>query len=132
MDTKKKISEVSLELFAPKWFDGVSVIEIAKEVGIRESALYKHYKNKEDILDKIIEQMISSIRIGYELQHVPETLTVGAAEGYWNISEEQLYEISRSIFKMFIKKQNFSFFQDSWFENNFIILLLQNIIISSF
>ena len=77
MDTKKKILEVSLALFAQKGFDGVSVREIAKEVGVRESALYKHYKNKEDILDKIIEEMISSIRNGYELRHVPETLTEG-------------------------------------------------------
>ena len=108
MDTKKKILEVSLALFAQKGFDGVSVREIAKEVGVRESALYKHYKNKEDILDKIIEEMISSIRNGYELRHVPETLTEGVAEGYRNISEEQLCEMSWSIFKMFTEEPKLS------------------------
>lgn len=111
MDTKKKILEVSLALFAQKGFDGVSVREIAKEVGVRESALYKHYKNKEDILDKIIEEMISSIRNGYELRHVPETLTEGVAEGYRNISEEQLYEMSWSIFKMFTEEPKLSNFR---------------------
>ena len=34
MSTKTKILEVSLELFAKKGFDGVSVREIAKEVGV--------------------------------------------------------------------------------------------------
>lgn len=111
MDTKKKIIEVSLALFAQKGFDGVSVREIAKEVGVRESALYKHYKNKEDILDKIIEEMISSIRNGYELRHVPETLTEGVAEGYRNISEEQLCEMSWSIFKMFTEEPKLSNFR---------------------
>lgn len=111
MDTKKKILEVSLALFAQKGFDGVSVREIAKEVGVRESALYKHYKNKEDILDKIIEEMISSIRNGYELRHVPETLTEGVAEGYRNISEEQLCEMSWSIFKMFTEEPKLSNFR---------------------
>lgn len=111
MDTKKKILKVSLALFAQKGFDGVSVREIAKEVGVRESALYKHYKNKEDILDKIIEEMISSIRNGYELRHVPETLTEGVAEGYRNISEEQLCEMSWSIFKMFTEEPKLSNFR---------------------
>lgn len=111
MDTKKKILEISLALFAQKGFDGVSVREIAKEVGVRESALYKHYKNKEDILDKIIEEMISSIRNGYELRHVPETLTEGVAEGYRNISEEQLCEMSWSIFKMFTEEPKLSNFR---------------------
>lgn len=111
MDTKKKILEVSLALFAQKGFDGVSVREIAKEVGVRESALYKHYKNKEDILDKIIEEMISSIRNGYELRHVPETLTEGVAEGHRNISEEQLCEMSWSIFKMFTEEPKLSNFR---------------------
>lgn len=111
MDTKKKILEVSLALFSQKGFDGVSVREIAKEVGVRESALYKHYKNKEDILDKIIEEMISSIRNGYELRHVPETLTEGVAEGYRNISEEQLCEMSWSIFKMFTEEPKLSNFR---------------------
>jgi len=111
MDTKKKILEVSLALFAQKGFDGVSVREIAKKVGVRESALYKHYKNKEDILDKIIEEMISSIRNGYELRHVPETLTEEVAEGYRNISEEQLCEMSWSIFKMFTEEPKLSNFR---------------------
>lgn len=111
MDTKKKILEVSLELFAQKGFDGVSVREIAMAVGVRESALYKHYKNKEDILDKIVEEMISSIRNGYELRHVPETLTLGVAEGYRNISEEQLCEMSWSIFKMFTEEPKLSNFR---------------------
>lgn len=111
MDTKEKILEVSLALFAQKGFDGVSVREIAKEVGVRESALYKHYKNKEDILDKIIEEMISSIRNGYELRHIPETLTEGVAEGYRNISEEQLCEMSWSIFKMFTEEPKLSNFR---------------------
>lgn len=111
IDTKNKILEVSLELFAKKGFDGVSVREIAKEVGVRESALYKHYKNKEDILDKIVEEMISSIRKGYELQHVPETLIVGVADGYRNISEEQLCEMSWNIFKMFTEESKLSNFR---------------------
>lgn len=111
MDTKNKILEVSLALFAKKGFDGVSVREIAKEVGVRESALYKHYKNKEDILDKIVEEMILLIRKTYEQQRVPECVEIEVAEGYRNITEEQLCEISWNIFKMFTEDPKLSNFR---------------------
>lgn len=59
--TKEKIFAVSLELFSNKGYNGVSVREIAREVGIRESSIYNHYKNKEAILDAIIEYFKSEL-----------------------------------------------------------------------
>ncbi|HML05206.1 MAG TPA: TetR/AcrR family transcriptional regulator [Methanobacterium sp.] len=59
--TKDKIFDVSLDLFSKKGFDAVSVREIAREVGIRESSIYNHYKGKEAILDAIIEYFISEL-----------------------------------------------------------------------
>lgn len=59
--TKDKIFDISLELFAQKGFDAVSVREIAREVGIRESSIYNHYKNKEAILDAIIDFFMSEL-----------------------------------------------------------------------
>ena len=56
--TKEKIFDVSLDLFSQKGFDAVSVREIAREVGIRESSIYNHYKNKEAILDAITDYFI--------------------------------------------------------------------------
>lgn len=111
MDTKSKILEVSLALFAQKGFDGVSVREIAKEVGVRESALYKHYKNKEDILDKIVEEMILLIHKTYEEQRVPESVEIEVAEEYRNITEEQLCEMSWNIFEMFTEDPKLSNFR---------------------
>lgn len=59
--TKERIFDVSLDLFSQKGFDAVSVREIAREVGIRESSIYNHYKNKEAILDAIIEYFKSEL-----------------------------------------------------------------------
>ena len=111
MDTKNKILEVSLALFSQKGFEGVSVREIAKEVGVRESALYKHYKNKEDILDKIVEEMILLIHKTYEQQRVPESVKIEVAEEYRNITEEQLCEMSWNIFEMFTEDSKLSNFR---------------------
>lgn len=51
--TKERIFDVSLELFATKGFDAVSVREIARAVGIRESSIYNHYPSKDAIMDSI-------------------------------------------------------------------------------
>lgn len=59
--TKEKIFDVSINLFSQKGFDAVSVREIAREVGIRESSIYNHYKSKEAILDAIIDYFMSEL-----------------------------------------------------------------------
>lgn len=55
MKTKDKILIEALSLFSLSGFSGVSVRDIAKAVGIRESAIYKHYKNKQQLFDTIVE-----------------------------------------------------------------------------
>lgn len=57
MDTKEKILQVSLKLFARNGYEGVSVRNIAEELGMTKGALYKHYENKQDIFDSIIKRM---------------------------------------------------------------------------
>jgi AcrR family transcriptional regulator len=53
--TKQKIFDASVDLFSKKGFSGVSVREIARNVGIKESSLYNHFQNKDDILAKIFD-----------------------------------------------------------------------------
>ena len=56
-DTKEKILETALKLFAKDGYEAVSVSDIADELGITKGALYKHYKNKRDIFDSILARM---------------------------------------------------------------------------
>lgn len=53
--TKRRILETSIDLFSQNGFTAVSVREITKQVGIKESALYNHFKTKDDILKAIYE-----------------------------------------------------------------------------
>lgn len=46
---KGALLKASLELFAAKGYDGVSVRDIAKAAGVSEAALYKHFDGKEDM-----------------------------------------------------------------------------------
>ncbi len=56
-DTKEKILQTSLYLFALDGYEGVSVSNIADELDMSKGAIYKHYKNKRDIFNSIIERM---------------------------------------------------------------------------
>ncbi len=53
--TKEKILEVAIDLFSKEGYNGVSIREITREVGIKESSLYNHFKNKEEILTTIFD-----------------------------------------------------------------------------
>lgn len=52
--TKEVILEVSIELFAEKGYNRVSIREIAQAVGIKGSSIYNHFKSKEDIMDTML------------------------------------------------------------------------------
>lgn len=56
-ETKEKILQTALRLFARDGYEAASVSDIAGELGITKGALYRHYKNKKDIFDSIVERM---------------------------------------------------------------------------
>lgn len=57
-NTKQKIIEESMKLFSVSGFDTVSIRTIAEAVGVGNSALYKHFKSKKNILDEIISYSV--------------------------------------------------------------------------
>ena len=62
MSTKEKILDAALTLFAENGYNGTSVEQITKAVGIKAPSLYKHFKGKEDILNALID----SAEVRYE------------------------------------------------------------------
>lgn len=58
--TKSKIVKVASTLFSEFGYKGTSVRKIASNVGIRESALYNHFKNKEEIFLEVASNIFSS------------------------------------------------------------------------
>ena len=71
-DTKEKILMTALHLFARDGFDAVSVSTISGELGMTKGALYKHYKNKRDIFDSIVERMFEIDAERSKQYQVPE------------------------------------------------------------
>jgi AcrR family transcriptional regulator len=63
MTTKEKILDAAIDLFSQKGYREISVREIAKAVGIKASSLYKHYENKESILESIFAMFKEKISL---------------------------------------------------------------------
>lgn len=53
-DKQINILMTAMKLFASKGFDGTSTSTIAKEAGVSEGLIFKHFKNKEGLLEAII------------------------------------------------------------------------------
>ncbi len=49
-DTRQRIRDVALELFAEQGYDKTSLREIAERLGVTKAALYYHFQSKEDIV----------------------------------------------------------------------------------
>jgi len=57
---KGTLLKTSLELFASKGYNAVSVRDIARAAGVSEAALYKHFKGKEEMALYIFSAIISA------------------------------------------------------------------------
>ena len=58
--TKDKILKTSLKLFSAKGYKATTVRDIAGVMGVKQSALYNHFKNKDEILETLISNLTSS------------------------------------------------------------------------
>ncbi len=56
-NTRQRIQDVALELFAEQGYEKTSLREIAEHLDVTKAALYYHFKTKEEILVSIFEDL---------------------------------------------------------------------------
>jgi len=59
--SKDKILTVALELFAQNGYQGTSIAQIAKKAKISKGLMYNYFKNKEKLLEEIIQEGFNSL-----------------------------------------------------------------------
>ena len=104
-DTRERILEAALELFAQSGYLGTSMSDIAKQLGITKGALYKHYTSKQEILDSIVEKMNRADYECAEEYEMPETQPDGFAEAYMNTPLEKIRTYSMAQFDRWTKER---------------------------
>ncbi|MDF3303017.1 TetR/AcrR family transcriptional regulator [Streptomyces tropicalis] len=60
-NTRQRIQDVALELFAEQGYEKTSLREIAEHLDVTKAALYYHFKTKEEILVSVFEDLTQPI-----------------------------------------------------------------------
>ncbi|MFF4015098.1 TetR/AcrR family transcriptional regulator [Streptomyces sp. NPDC001843] len=76
-NTRQRIQDVALELFAEQGYEKTSLREIAEHLDVTKAALYYHFKTKEEIIVSLFEDLtqpiLELIEWGAEQPHTLET-----------------------------------------------------------
>lgn len=59
---QQQITEAALRIIGEKGVNGATTAEIAKAVGISEGNIYRHFKNKEEIIKSVIDKIGNDLR----------------------------------------------------------------------
>ena len=98
-DTRQKILDQALELFAARGYDAVSVGEIAEAVGIKAPSLYNHFPSKQAIFDALVASTAARYeadtgKIDIHVQNAPQDIPA-----FSQITSDALFEKVRQIFE---------------------------------
>lgn len=110
-NTKERIVEKALELFAQQGYEAVSVAQIAQGVGIKAPSLYKHYRSKQDIFNAIIDEM--AVRYDTQMKNM---MLDGSdpqkdIQAYRNIDVDTLVYMGKNLFLFFLQDKVLSQFR---------------------
>lgn len=65
-NTKERLIMAALDLFSVKGYDGTTVEDIAKHVGIKAPTLYKYFRGKEELMQQLGERFDGEYLRGME------------------------------------------------------------------
>ena len=61
--TRNEIMEIALDLFSVNGYEATSISQISDAVGIRKASLYSHFGSKQEILDAVMEMVLSGFAV---------------------------------------------------------------------
>ena len=106
MDTKQMILNTALDMFSRRGFSAVSVRDISYAVGVKESALYKHFKNKKAVFDSLILTYKDMSRAYMEQAQVLYTAEAEHIEKiaslYLQLGEDEFVSMGMGFFQGFL------------------------------
>ena len=97
-NTKERILEEALKLFAQSGYKGTSMNEIAAKIGVSKAALYKHYSSKQEILDSIIERMNQMDAERAKEYEMPNGNMEEVVAGYKDVALDKIREFTKVQF----------------------------------
>lgn len=102
MNTKQRILDEALTLFAEKGYGNVYVGQIAEAVGIKAPSLYKHYKSKKDIFNAILDEMKNRYDEQASALNMNGSDVEVDANIFSTVSEDELVKMGIGLFSYFL------------------------------
>jgi AcrR family transcriptional regulator len=87
-EKQKSILRASIKLFAEKGFHASSTSEIAKEAGVAEGTIFRHYKSKKDILLAVVAPVLVKFAAPFILKDLREIFKDQAKKPFTQIATE--------------------------------------------
>lgn len=97
-NTKERILDEALKLFAQSGYMGTSMNDIADRLGVTKAALYKHYTSKQEILDSIVEKMNQMDMERVKEYDMPEGNMEEVRKGYQVATLDKIKEFTKVQF----------------------------------
>ena len=95
-------------MFSKRGFSAVSVRDICYDVGVKESALYKHFSGKQAVFDTIVEnygRMSDEFMGGIGAMNSGDVSVMAAsADRYTHMSDEEFMRIGSSVLTDFLMR----------------------------
>lgn len=96
-NTKERILECAFGLFKKPRLSEISLSEIAAAAGISKTAIFRHYKNKEDLLDAMRQRFFEALSQMFD--------EIGPGEKFYNI--ERIEQVIESVFSFNKSRPNY-------------------------
>ena len=98
-DTRERILQTALTLFAQNGYEAVSVSDIAGELGMTKGALYRHFESKRAIFDGILARMERQDAQEARDHDLPEEPAETDGPAYEQAALEDIVSFSKAMFR---------------------------------
>lgn len=86
-DRRNSILEAATAAFAAKGYDGARTLEIAREAGVSEALLYRHFPSKQALHEAVLARVIEQQDHNLAVLGLPEASTRSLVETLWTYFE---------------------------------------------
>ena len=93
---KKDILTASVQIFAEKGFHAAGIADIAQKLGMGHGTFYRYFKNKEDIFDSAVNEILKEI-VSIAINEKPDGAET--IEDY----KAQVFRIGDKLFQLFLE-----------------------------
>ncbi|HOV40680.1 MAG TPA: TetR family transcriptional regulator [Oscillospiraceae bacterium] len=124
-EAKERILHAAVELFSKKGFDGARVNEIAEAAKVNKALIYYYFKNKEDILDYLVNMLLENVT-SIALDFIHGNIVDMIKSGLLDILPDRLHFADENSLKDFLQNASLCYEKvlDFVLENRAILRIL--------